>query len=679
MAKSPERLLGAFLDIIERIFPADQVPLEEGNRFVIDPSVENLSALVFHGPDDEPVTLVAPDGTRYTADTAPDDIRWQVEPHFDLIRVPDPEAGEWRLEGPVGAKSRISVTSPWRLRTSGLPTTLYRGFPVSVEAWLEHDEVGTPLPDDLRFSVALEGDDGETLASVRLDAGDEGRFQGQLPAPTQTGNARLMLRAQGEGFERQREQAANVLPAIGVAHDPGNHQLVLAAEHPRLNRGNTEIHGDFQERRLQAEAVSETRWRLSLPELEDDTSQPLRLVATVTLDGETRELMLPTVTLNADSQVGIGRPDMAGPTLTAERFAEADEPSASQPDENIADRFVEWVNAVPDRLHDAWQAGWPGVERAVEKHGKEPRLWIAIGALLLWLLSVGWWHRRRRSRTKARRSHMCELLGMSANVPTDICFSFSGFLHRGGGTGPHRDGWGIAFYEAGGYRDFRDPHPSVDSPIARLICDYPIKSHVVISTSARPMSGKCGWPTPIPLPGKCGGAMVLCSQWSAQPRMVESASVVLSAGGDYRQRTCLLLVDGRTASGLSRPPDDPEALWQYLHRLCEHLRTYGVFNLLLADGEHLYTYCSTKLAHITRRAPFGRASLSDAELAVNFAEHTTPDDVVSVIATEPLTDNENWVRMMPGELLVWRDGDIQGAIIREFQSTVLLQCPAGIG
>ena len=76
---------------------------------------------------------------------------------------------------------------------------------------------------------------------------------------------------------------------------------------------------------------------------------------------------------------------------------------------------------------------------------------------------------------------MCELLGMSANVPTDICFSFTGFLHRGGGTGPHRDGWGIAFYEEGGYREFRDPHPSVHSRIARLICEYPIKSNIVIS------------------------------------------------------------------------------------------------------------------------------------------------------------------------------------------------------
>ena len=38
---------------------------------------------------------------------------------------------------------------------------------------------------------------------------------------------------------------------------------------------------------------------------------------------------------------------------------------------------------------------------------------------------------------------MCELLGMSANVPTDIRFSFAGLAQRGGNTGPHRDGWGI--------------------------------------------------------------------------------------------------------------------------------------------------------------------------------------------------------------------------------------------
>ncbi len=64
---------------------------------------------------------------------------------------------------------------------------------------------------------------------------------------------------------------------------------------------------------------------------------------------------------------------------------------------------------------------------------------------------------------------MCELLGMSANVPTDIRFSFSGLMERGGSTGPHGDGWGIAFYEGKGCRTFHDPGPSSDSEIARTV------------------------------------------------------------------------------------------------------------------------------------------------------------------------------------------------------------------
>ncbi len=61
---------------------------------------------------------------------------------------------------------------------------------------------------------------------------------------------------------------------------------------------------------------------------------------------------------------------------------------------------------------------------------------------------------------------MCELLGMSANVPTDICFSFTGLVQRGGGTGPHKDGWGITFYEGKGCRTFKDPlaHLKIHNP-----------------------------------------------------------------------------------------------------------------------------------------------------------------------------------------------------------------------
>ena len=95
---------------------------------------------------------------------------------------------------------------------------------------------------------------------------------------------------------------------------------------------------------------------------------------------------------------------------------------------------------------------------------------------------------------------MCELLGMSANVPTDICFSFTGLVQRGGGTGPHKDGWGITFYEGKGCRTFKDPQPSFQSPIPPL---SPVPSSPIF---VRPTAGGWPWRTPIPSPANCGGA-----------------------------------------------------------------------------------------------------------------------------------------------------------------------------
>jgi len=82
-----------------------------------------------------------------------------------------------------------------------------------------------------------------------------------------------------------------------------------------------------------------------------------------------------------------------------------------------------------------------------------------------------------------------------------------------------------------------------------------------------------------------------------------------------------------------------------------------VFNCLLSDGDWLFCYCSTKLAQITRRAPFGPARLKDVDVIVDFQAETTPNDVVTVIATEPLTENETGTRYEPGQWSLWRRGE----------------------
>ena len=105
-----------------------------------------------------------------------------------------------------------------------------------------------------------------------------------------------------------------------------------------------------------------------------------------------------------------------------------------------------------------------------------------------------------------------------------------------------------------------------------------------------------------------------------------------------------------------RKPRKRKELWQSIGELAAQLNRRGVFNMLLSDSTCLYAACSTTLCWLTRSAPFGRASLIDAEMSVDFSLETSPSDVVSVVATQPLTSNEDWVCMEKGGFQVFRNG-----------------------
>jgi predicted glutamine amidotransferase len=257
---------------------------------------------------------------------------------------------------------------------------------------------------------------------------------------------------------------------------------------------------------------------------------------------------------------------------------------------------------------------------------------------------------------------MCELLGMSANVPTDICFSFAGLIRRGGQTGPHADGWGISFYEDKGCRAFHDPRPSAESEVARFLRAYPIKSRVVVSHIRRANRGRVALENTHPFGRELWGR-----PWSfahnGQLRGVKRRPLLHYrpiGSTDSEHAFCWLL--DRLRERWVRAPSD-RAVEKALGALCRDLAGLGVFNMLLSDGHGLYCFCGTKLTWLTRRAPFGPATLLDEDLTVDFAAETTPHDVVSVIATRPLTRDEAWTPLAPGDFLVFRQGEVQGEII----------------
>ncbi|GAM57333.1 glutamine amidotransferase [Vibrio ishigakensis] len=255
---------------------------------------------------------------------------------------------------------------------------------------------------------------------------------------------------------------------------------------------------------------------------------------------------------------------------------------------------------------------------------------------------------------------MCELLGMSANVPTDICFSFTGLMQRGGNTGPHKDGWGITFYEGKGFRTFKDPNPSCDSKIADLVQNLPIKSCAVVSHIRQANRGAVNLENTHPFTRELWGRYWTFAH-NGQLTGYQDLPVVRhrSVGKTDSEKAFCWLLD-KLEERYPQPPEDMEQAFKYLVELCDELRELGVFNMLLSDGEYVLAYCTNHLYYITRRAPFGKASLIDEDVTINFQEETTPNDVVSVIATQPLTDDEVWHRLKPGEFTLFRNGELIG-------------------
>lgn len=251
---------------------------------------------------------------------------------------------------------------------------------------------------------------------------------------------------------------------------------------------------------------------------------------------------------------------------------------------------------------------------------------------------------------------MCELLGMSANVPTDICFSFTGLIRRGGETGPHGDGWGIAFFEGKGVRVFHDPLASANSEIARLLENHPIKSDVVISHIRQANVGEVSLVNTHPFTRELWGRYWTFAHNGQLDGFSGRTSFYRPVGNtDSEALFCDLL--NRVREELDEDADR-EAITTLLVDACTHYARRGVSNVMLSNGAWLFSYCSTKLASITRRAPFGPAQLKDADVTVDFASETTPNDIVSVIATEPLTSNETWTLYQPGEWKLWVEGEV---------------------
>ncbi|MBX3188777.1 MAG: class II glutamine amidotransferase [Labilithrix sp.] len=258
---------------------------------------------------------------------------------------------------------------------------------------------------------------------------------------------------------------------------------------------------------------------------------------------------------------------------------------------------------------------------------------------------------------------MCELLGMECNVPTDIVFSFSGLALRGGVRGPHADGWGLALYEGKAVRTFLEPAAAAESKLAAYIRSHPIKTLLAIAHVRKRTRGPVSLANTHPFVRELWGRNFTFAH-NGTLRGVKTRPLhrFHPIGSTDSERAFCLVLDRLDRAFPSGYPKEPARLWRAVARAGRELGASGSFNFLLGDGTHLYARCATKLCYIVRKAPFRTATLADDDLSIDFAQVTTPRDRVAVIATAPLTRDENWTIGRPGEMWVFRRGQLAATL-----------------
>ena len=247
---------------------------------------------------------------------------------------------------------------------------------------------------------------------------------------------------------------------------------------------------------------------------------------------------------------------------------------------------------------------------------------------------------------------MCQLLGLNANTPTDLVFSFTGFASR---AEEHKDGFGIAFFEGAGLRLLVDAQSARTSPVADMVRRFPIKSRNVVAHIRKATQGRVALENTHPFVRELWGRY-----WSFAhngnlegyaPRLHGAFQPVGQT--DSERAFCWLMQE--LAKAHARLPPVAE-LSVTLAELVPGVAAHGSFNFLLSNGEALWAHASTRLHHVVRQHPFRRATLQDQDVTVDFAEETSPRDRVAVVVTEPLTHDEAWLAFLPGELRVFVDG-----------------------
>jgi glutamine amidotransferase len=237
---------------------------------------------------------------------------------------------------------------------------------------------------------------------------------------------------------------------------------------------------------------------------------------------------------------------------------------------------------------------------------------------------------------------------MSSCQPTDVRASLEAFARHGGLEGPHKDGWGIAYYADEDVRLVKEPEAAFDSECVRFLQQHPFSSGIVLSHIRHATQGRMGMKNCQPFARELGGRMHLFAHNGDLDMARLRARMPLArfhpvGDTDSEYAFCALLDRLRVPAPLHERLD-------VVAQFAAALRALGPANFLYSDGDALFVH-----GHKRRH----RAGASAAPPGLHLlCRRCAPGQQVVLAASVPLTNEPGWQPLAEGELVVAQRGGI---------------------
>ena len=266
---------------------------------------------------------------------------------------------------------------------------------------------------------------------------------------------------------------------------------------------------------------------------------------------------------------------------------------------------------------------------------------------------------------------MCELFAMSSRYPSTVELSLEEVSRHGGLSGPHKDGWGIAWYEDRDVRLIKEALPAATSACVRFVQEHPLRSATVVSHIRKATRGEVATRNCQPFIRELGGAWHCFAHNGDLAGLAEDgrfrATSFRPVGETDSEQACCVLLERLRPLWLGEACPSLRSRTEVVTRFAAELRAFGPANFLYSDGDALFAHAHRRYqADGTIRAPglwrLERHCAHGGDMATGGLRVRAHDgeQTVQLVASVPLT-SEGWVALDEGCVVVIRHGRIQSA------------------